>query len=323
MTAVETAEAGHVQPDDWGRLDPRWAGIRTEWLDVRGTRVRILRVDPATPDATTPQLLLHGLGGSATNWLEVMVGLARYGPVVAPDLPGFGETAPPRPSAARVQVNARFVPALMDTLGWDQADVHGNSMGGLLAVLVAANDHVRVRRLVLVNPGLPAPRKDMHRIPTMALLTFGPFLVAGVGERLFRYRLARSPAEELYEQTVDLVYADPDRLRPPLRDVAVANVERGKQHDWRIPSFAAAAESLVAMLVGARRVTQAVDRVAAPTLLVWGDRDRLVGRAVIDGLAARRPDWDLHVFEGCGHVPMLEFPDAHLDVVERWYAAQR
>lgn len=302
--------------EDWGARDPRWSGIRTEWLEVRGTPVRTLRVDG--PGEGTPQLLVHGLGGSATNWLEVMTGLADYGPVLAVDLPGFGLTAPPRPEAARVRSNARFVSALCRAVGWDRVVLHGNSMGGLISTLVAGHRQDLVERLVLVNPGLPAPRSQMHRIPPTALLRFAPFVSKGLGRAAMERMYHRLDAERLYDETVNLVFADPANLRPALREVAVENVRYAKELDWRIDGFVQAATSLVGLLTGARTVGRAIDAIEAPTLVVWGDADRLVGRPVVDGLVSRRPTWDLHVFEGCGHVPMLEFPDAFLDVTRRW-----
>lgn len=302
--------------EDWGARDPRWAGIRTEWLDVRGTPVHTLRIDG--PAAGIPQVLVHGLGGSATNWLEIMVGLSAYGPVLAMDLPGFGQTAPPRPGAAKVRANARFLSALCRAVGWDRVVLHGNSMGGLISTLVAGHRQDLVERLILVNPGLPAPRRHAHKISPSMLLRFAPFVSPRSGRLAMERMYSRMGADQLYRETISLVYADPGNLREPLREVAIDNVRRAKELEWRVPGFVDAATSLVAMLIGARTVMRAVDGIEAPTLVVWGDEDQLVGRPVIDGLVKRRPGWDLHVFEGIGHVPMLECPDAHLQVVERW-----
>jgi pimeloyl-ACP methyl ester carboxylesterase len=302
--------------EDWGVRDPRWAGIRTEWIEVQGTSVRTLRIDGA--EAGTPQLLIHGLGGSATNWLEVMGQLSADGPVVAVDLPGFGLTAPPVREAARVRANARFVSALCRALGWERVVLFGNSMGGLIATLAAAHRQDLVERLVLVNPGLPAPRHQTHKLSPAVLLGFAPFVSRRLGTVAMRRLYDRLDADRLYRETITLVYADPDTLRDPLRRVAVDNVELAKQLDWRIPGFVEAATSLVRLMIGGRTVMRAIDAVEAPTLLLWGDEDQLVGRPVIDGLVARRPGWDLHVFRGCGHVPMLEYPDEFLRVVAAW-----
>ncbi|MDX1657621.1 MAG: alpha/beta hydrolase [Nitriliruptorales bacterium] len=298
---------------DWGELDPRWSGIHDEWIEVSGHPVHVLRADG--PSDGTPLLLVHGLGGSATNWVEVMARLSERGPVVAPDLPGFGRTEPPRIGAARVQNNARFVWSLARELGWDRVELHGNSMGGLLSALVAADAPELVDRLFLVAPGLPAPVAAVHRIPRMALVTFAAFVVPGLGQRVLRRRYRRLDAEQLYEMTLDLVHHDPTRVRPAVREIALANVEFGREADWRLPAFVAAAESLVALHVGRRRVHAAIDAITCPTTVVWGEHDQLVGRHVIDHLRERRPDWRFEILDDCGHVPMIEWPDRYLDLV--------
>lgn len=304
---------------DWGEHDPRWRGIRTEWVTVRGRPVRTLRHDG--PGGGTPQLLLHGLGGAATNWLEVIGELARRGPVVAPDLPGFGETEPPQPSAATVPENTRFVRTLCRELGMDRVVLHGNSMGGLVSVLVAAEHPDLVARLILAAPGLPAPWRDAHRTSWTALATFAVFAVPGLGRLAMRSRAARLSAEEVFEEMERLVLSPGTSFRPALREVGMRTARRGRELAWRQPSFVAAAESIVALLVPGRRVRRAVDAVRSPTLMIWGEEDRLVGRHVIEGLAARRQDWDVELLEDCGHAPMLEVPDRYLELVTTWLDA--
>lgn len=304
--------------EDWGERCERWAGIRTEWIDVQGTAVRTLRADAAAgAEDGTPTVLVHGLGGSATNWLEIMGGLTEHGPVLAMDLPGFGETEPPRTTAPRVTANARFVVALCRAVGWDRVVLMGNSMGGLLATLVAGREQALVDRLVLFNPALPAPVTAAHRAPKMALVTFAPFLVPGVGTRLLRRRYTRMSAEDLARETRELCYGDPGRASEAMSALTVEQAERGRELRWRLPSFVTAASSMLALLVGSGRprAHAAIEAVAAPTLLLWGDRDQLVGSPVIDGLVARRGDWEQVTFATAGHVPMMELPDDVLEVV--------
>ena len=63
---------------------------------------------------------------------------------------------------------------------------------------------------------------------------------------------------------------------------------------------------------------EAIDTVAVPVLLVWGDQDQLVQREVIDHALERRPDWHLHVLESAGHAAPLEVPDAYARAVLSW-----
>lgn len=302
--------------EDWGVRSERWRGVRSEEIDVLGTPVHVLRADG--PADGVPHLLVHGLGGASINWLEVLPSLARLGPVVAPDLPGFGRTRPPRPRGSRVGANARFLRVLLDRLGWDRVVLHGNSMGGMLGILLADREPQRIDRLVLASPALPSPPAALHRTRPETLARFAPFVLPGMGRVVLSRLWARTSAEDLWRESVAYLHADPSRVRPELSEVGLANVEFGLQRPWRLEGMASAAESLVARLMVANGLWRAVEAVAAPTLLLWGDGDRLIGRAVIDEVRRRRPDWDHEVFEDTGHCPQIEVPERYVDAVASW-----
>lgn len=301
---------------DWGERDPAWAGIRSQHREVAGHPVHVLRADG--PGDGPVQLLVHGLGGAAINWLEVIGRLAQRGPVLAPDLPGFGSTPPPRPRASRIEHNLGFLTALLDEEGVEVAEVQGNSMGGMLATLLAGEHPERVSRLVLVDPALPGTEQAPRRLDPATIRLFAPFVVPGVGERLLRRMYATRTAEELVAGFQDLVHADASRLRSPLRDALVANAEFGLEAPWRAEGLAVASASLLRLLATRRRLHRALEAISAPTLLVWGEEDRLIGRSVIDATIARRPDLDVQVLPGLGHAPMMEDPARYLEVVVGW-----
>ncbi|MFP4634643.1 MAG: alpha/beta fold hydrolase, partial [Nitriliruptoraceae bacterium] len=270
--------------------------------------------------ADTLVVLVHGLGGSAGNWLEVMGELARVGPVVAPDLPGFGRTEPPRPGASRIGANLAFLRALLRHLDLGRVTVQGNSMGGMLSVLLAAAEQAAVERLVLVDPALPGPRVRLGQLDRDTLRTFAPFSVPRLGHRVLGRRYAESTAEELFDETQQLAFADPSRVRPPMRRLGLENTAYGMRTPWRLDGMAAAGQSLVANLLHGGRLKRALDAVAAPTLVVWGDQDRLVGWPVIEATLARRPDFELAVLDDVGHAPMIEAPDRFVATVLDFYA---
>lgn len=145
-----------VQYSDWGVRSPRWAGIGSETVDVGGTSVHYLRAEAGVDvQAEAPT---HLLAAGGTFMLDLVRPLTAFGPVVAPDLPGsiFGHTVTPRPGAARVESNARFLRALTSALGLGHVIVHGWSMGGAVALRFAATSPGLVERLILANPPLPA-----------------------------------------------------------------------------------------------------------------------------------------------------------------------
>jgi pimeloyl-ACP methyl ester carboxylesterase len=92
-----------LRPETLGDLGARsaaWASLRSEFVDVRGTLVHVVRGGrtPADGGADVPHLFVHGLGGGASNWFEVMGALGEDREVITMDLPGFGRTVPPRHS---------------------------------------------------------------------------------------------------------------------------------------------------------------------------------------------------------------------------------
>jgi pimeloyl-ACP methyl ester carboxylesterase len=312
-----------ARPESLGDLGARsaaWAPLRSGFVDVRGTAVHVVRGGraPADGGADVPHLFIHGLGGGASNWFEVMARLGEDREVITMDLPGFGRTVPPRHSAARVRANARFLPVFMDTLGIDRAIVHGNSMGGALTSLLAGIAPERIERAVLCAPALPTARSDLTHLPAPVLRRFAPFVVPGVGSTLLRAFWSRADVDVLIRDSLNLIVKDPERLTPAMYALMRENVQFGKRHSWRVESLSYAVESLVAALLGGRELTEGVHALPAETLVVWGEADGLVGRPVIDHLHGQRPDWTYALLPDVGHVPMMEVPDRYIGAVRAW-----
>jgi pimeloyl-ACP methyl ester carboxylesterase len=310
-------------PEALGDLAARsaaWADLRSNFVDVRGTQVHTVRGGLRSADggADVPHLFIHGLGGGATNWFEIMGALGTDREVITMDLPGFGRTVPPRFSAARVRANARFIPAFMDALGIERAIFHGNSMGGMLTALLAGIDPHRIERAIMVAPALPTAKSDLTHLPGPVFRRFAPFVVPGVGSTVLRALWSRADVDMLMRDALELTVADPDRLSGPMLAIMRENIQLGKRSPWRVESLAYAVESLVAALLGGRELDAGVRAMPSGTLLVWGDADALVGRPVIDHLQARRPDWIYATLPGIGHVPMMEDADRYVAVVRAW-----
>jgi len=312
-----------ARPEPLGDLGLRsavWAPLRSGFVDVRGTQVHVVRGGraPADGGADVPHLFIHGLGGGASNWFEVMAALGEDREVITMDLPGFGRTVPPRHSAARVRANARFLPVFMDTLGIERAIVHGNSMGGMLTALLAGIAPDRIERAVMCAPALPTARSDLTHLPAPVFRRFAPFVVPGVGSTLLRAFWSRADVDMLIRDALALTVKDPARLSPAMLAIMRENLQLGKRSAWRVESLSYAVESLVAALLGGRELTEGVHAMSADTLVVWGEDDALVGRPVIDHLHVQRPDWTFALLPGVGHTPMMEVPDRYLGVVTAW-----
>ncbi len=268
---------------------------------------------PSTGDEPTPfgaVVAVHGLGGSHLNWHSLGALLGRHGPVWAPDLAGFGRTLVAGRSS-RLEDNldllAGFVDTVLERSGSDRpALVLGNSMGGLLALRLAARHPHLVGVLVLIDPAVPFGARG--RPDPLVLAQFLAFLTPVVGERVLARRRAVEP-ERAVRATLDLVGVDPDRLDPQALEDAIAMAAWRRTVPGSDAALLTAARSLVRELtVSARRVATDVRAVSAPTLVLHGSRDRLVPVSAARGLAASRPDWSLEIYDDVGHVPQLEVP---------------
>ena len=267
-------------------------------------------------------LLVHGLGGAHLNWMAVAPRLAGRHHVYALDLPGFGRS----PLAGRrssIAANVDLLSRAIARLSRDPIVLMGNSMGGLLAIGVAAQHPSLIDALVLVDPAVPAPGGEFRpRLDQVSRTFIATAFMPRWGARRLSRAVAAVGPESLVRETMRLVSADPSRIDPTVVEAHIAlETDRLAESSWH-ESFYAATRSLVAALALKRRVLRWVRDVVAPTLLLQGDRDQLVPVASARNIASMRPDWEYHEFAGAGHVPMLEVPAEFVDVVSDWLMRQ-
>jgi pimeloyl-ACP methyl ester carboxylesterase len=261
---------------------------------------------------------VHGLGGSARNWDPIAARLDRQ--VLAIDLPGFGRSTPRPGDQIEAQVGA--VVEIIDTLGADSVTLIGNSMGGLVCELVAAERPDVVAGMVLIAPATPLPPRTPPSDPAVAarLLTQS---IPGVGSFLSRRMMERSTSVQMVHATFDLLTADRGSINPTVMETAIENAELRRSMPWAPDTFAASAAAVRRRLVRRTAFVELVGKLPARTLLIWGDRDRLVSPASMRWLASLRPDWMAIEMNGIGHVPMLESPATVIEMITRWESVHR
>jgi pimeloyl-ACP methyl ester carboxylesterase len=260
-----------------------------------------------------PMVCIHGLGGSALNWIVVAGRLAERYRVVAVDLRGFGLT-PPGGVASTLEANQRLLDRFIREVAGTPAILVGNSMGGLLALTQASLHPDTVRAALLVDPALPWPAVRRRVDPGLrAFFTF--LLVPGLPEIALAGHTRLAGTERVVDEVLELTCADPDRV--PAAAVAAHMTQYsgalGAPRAWR--PLAQAGRSLVRALW--RDHTALYQAVRIPVLIVHGDRDRLV-EPRFSRLIGTRFGWPVEILPGSGHVPMLETPDAFLRVANDW-----
>lgn len=262
-----------------------------------------------------PVLMVHGLAGSAINWMAVGPEIATTNHALAIDLAGFGQT-PLLNRTATVGANAGLVNDFITEVVREPVTLMGNSMGGHISILEAA-DHPRwINAMVLVDPAIPGPhvtRPEPAMLGVIAALS-----VPGLAQTLVDRQSRSLGPEGLVARAFELVCADPSRLDP---DVVEAHVQLTRERMQLGPqngrAFVQATRSIGLRMADPRFWTK-VAAVKCPTLVIHGSQDRLIPVTAARELLRRRPDWDLQIFEGVGHVPMLETPALFMQTLRVW-----
>jgi pimeloyl-ACP methyl ester carboxylesterase len=289
---------------------PAWPG---EMVDLPSHRVWV-RSAPAGSDSAEPALFVHGLGGSATNWTDLMGIMSTPGaggpdPSVpaldgeAVDLPGFGFSPVPADGDYSINAKAKVLVELIEHRHRWPVHLVGNSLGGAVCTRVAAQRPDLVRTLTLVSPALPdlRPRLIPLRVTVICVPRLGPWLVRKAELR---------PAELRTDSVLRDVYQDPARVHPSRRDEEIAEVLRRDELGYDYDVLVRSARGLVAEYArrGPRSLWHDAARVRAPVLVLYGSHDRLVSAARAARAARAFRGARVLVLPRTGHVAMMEHP---------------
>jgi pimeloyl-ACP methyl ester carboxylesterase len=256
------------------------ADYSTTEVAVRGCRVRLMR-----GGAGSPLFILHGAGGAA--WLPFMQALATQFEVIAPEHPGFGESATPD-WLDNVHDLAYFYLDTLQQLKLDGVHLVGLSLGGWIAAELAV--------------------RSTHRLASLTLAGAAGLYVDGV-EQMDPF--LRTEEQRLRDCIFDQKKADEivaRALRPEMEDMALRNRATVAKLSWQPRSHDP-------------HLRKWLHRIDVPTLLVWGEHDRMFpiahGRAYQELIPAAK----LVVVPKCGHLPQIEQPERFTGEVESFIAA--
>lgn len=274
-----------------------------------GTGAVFVRTTPAEHGAE-PALFVHGLGGSAVNWTDLMNLVSRPGcgwpglVCAAVDLPGFGYSPVPPASDYSLAGRVATVVALIEKHGNWPVHLVGNSMGGAIATRIAARRPDLVRSLTLISPALPDLRPRVLPM-RLALLT-----APGIG-KLVMNKMPSVSAEKRADMTIGDLYHDPSLFEPERRAEAVTEVIRRDGLGYAGEVMLGSGRALIAeyMRRGPQALWRDAARVTAPTLVIHGSHDKLVNPASAARAARTFRSCRVVVLPRVGHVAMMERPD--------------
>ncbi len=268
------------------------------------------------PDEAT-FVLIHGLGGSHLNWVQVAPGLAGLGRVLALDLPGFG-WSPRDGRGSGLMEERRIVSRFIAELATGRVVLAGHSMGGVIAILQAAVDRASTAGLVLTSSALPWTRGGLPHPAVMG--AFALYDTPFVGDRFARVRMRGMNPEQVVRFGYRMIATDPSSIP---EEIVRLNVDlvRERQDDPDAPdAFLDAARSMLRLGKRPDMSERALRAIECPVLLLHGRRDRFVPSAFAEAVLARHPMWRGRIFPGLGHAPQMEAPGRWLAEVADWYA---
>jgi len=260
-------------------------------------------------------VLIHGLGGSAANWIRVAPSLAVRGRTIAVDLAGFGRT-PKGVRSASLLANRQLLSEFVAETATGATVLAGNSMGGGLALLQAGLEPDSVAGIIPTSSIWPPV---WHALPAPIVAgTFLAYRAPGTGPWMMRQRFGRLSTEELVRLGLKMTTNDPRRVP---QDVVQAQIDAAQAHreDPGAPeAFLQAARSILQLYDRRRRFRALLDLVSCPVLVIHGRDDRFVPVTVAARAWRDHPSWQMRIVPDCGHAPQLEWPDRWLRAVEAW-----
>lgn len=266
-------------------------------LTLAGYQTRVLELE----GDGVPVVFFHGYADSADTWRQCLAVLGREGRrAIAVDLPGFGAADRLRSEPILPQLDA-FAAAAADYLadGTQRVMAVGNSLGGCVALRLAERRGHGLAGVVAVAPAGLEMSRLVALVERDQVLRTLLSLPSPVPSGLIRGAVAR-----LYRE---LAFAAPEKIDP-----AVVTAFTSHHRDRAtVAAQLAAAHRLLPEL----REPYDLPRIAAPLLVVWGDRDRLVFHRGAQRILEQVPGARLELLPGVGHCPQVEAPDRFAEIL--------
>ena len=252
-------------------------------ITIKDCRIRLMR-----GGAGAPLLFLHG-GGGAGIWLPCMAKLAKKFDVIAPEHPGFGDSDTP-PWLDTIEDLANFYLDFLDQLDLRGVHLIGSSLGGWVAAELAVRNATRLASLTLIGAA-GIHLKDVEQVDTF---------LSNDEQRI----------RDLFhdQELAEAVIAGSER--PELEDAALKNRMMTAKLSWQPRNHDP-------------QLRKWLHRIKVPTLLVWGDHDRLFPKEYALAYQRLIPGAKVVIIPNCGHLPHVEKGDEFAAELETFIRAMR
>jgi pimeloyl-ACP methyl ester carboxylesterase len=258
----------------------RAAGLQQHSIEVGGLHIEYLEGGQGDP-----LVLLHGFGANKDNWTRIGKHLTPHFRVIAPDLPGFGESTRDPEADYTITVQAERVHAFARALGLSSFHLGGSSMGGMIAGTYAARYPNELKSLWLIAPGGVASAEPSEMLQRLKAGKPNPLLANNAQE---------------YDRLLDFVFVKRPFIPGPIkRHLAQEAIKNRPLNQSIIKQIRAEQVSPLEVLL---------EGLPVPACIVWGSGDRVLHVSGAKVLHSVMPEAEAVVMEGVGHLPMIERP---------------
>ncbi|MCZ2484275.1 alpha/beta fold hydrolase [Aquirufa antheringensis] len=266
-------------------LIPLYANKDSKFMPIMGMKVHYRDEGVATD--TLPLILLHGMSSSLNTWDSVVISLKAHKRVISLDLPGFALTGPSPEMAYNFPYYSKFIDSFATRLKIKRFILAGNSLGGAISWNYALHNPSRLAKMILIDAA-GYPKKGESGSLGFKLAS------TPVINNLLLYATPKA----LVRKSLETVYYDPasvtDEQVERFHDVAIREGNR---------------EAALMIFKGSFKGNpESIKEVKTPTLILWGDKDNLIGVNNVDNFLKDIKGSKAEIYKNVGHVPMEEVP---------------
>ncbi len=260
------------------------AGLAVKKVDI--SIGEIVYLDNASTNDTRENqdviVMVHGFGGNKDNWVLLAKEMGKDYRIIALDLPGHGDSVSDKSLSYTIENQARYLNEFLDALGIKKAHVIGNSMGGAISVMFTHLYPAKVLSMTLVDSaGLNKTKSEYFELLEKGV---NPLIVTNSDE---------------YDKFLDFVMEKKPYIPGPVNSVMAEQKIDRKAMDEKI---------FQDILKDRAQVEGLLSGIHAPTLIIWGDKDRVLHVDNAEEFHLRIQGSQKVILPGVGHAPMIEAP---------------
>jgi pimeloyl-ACP methyl ester carboxylesterase len=281
-----------------------------------GEELEVVYLDNGVETDAPCLLLLHGLFDNKATWIPLYRQLGDSYRIVAPDLIGFGRSSKPRlpgrPESERYSagMHVEFLGKFIDHLGLENYILAGNSLGGGIALQLYLTQPTQAEKIcgLLLVAAAGYPQEIPGYIRQLAGSLGSLLQIVPLRGLLARLGILEWLVRGSFRRT----FFDPEKIPGLLVEEAVAIM----QLPDTVRSFQLAARNIVPPDHAA--LVEKFNRIDCPTLILWGEQDRIIPPLFALRFHEDIPHTELHTFDACGHAPHLEYTEETATLIGTW-----